>query len=199
MNFDLSNIILNDKKVHEYRIKFAYEPSSDDIEKIKQVLEKYDLIKTHELKRTIFQSKPLDFYNLDCGEIWMVDIELNRGLQDDIVISEIANRLKVPKSVLLITNKNFPSPMYAADIDDVVFDNEYDEKYTTKLTDKDYSDYLNKPDVYGDDFVDAVVDKAVQSYKKDRTPYSNYMIAGFEDFYKTEKSDAAPSKPTKGE
>lgn len=194
---NLMDIILDGEQLHEYRLKFAFEPSEHQVTRIKQLLEKYDLVSSDPMKRTIFQSRPLDFYNLDAGEIWMMDVSTARPVSDNVLLYEMGSLLKVSEALLRVRPKNAPYQEQLAEQED---DLQLDE-YVTKLTDTDYTDApeINIDELAGDKFVDTVVDKAVQEYSKDRTPYAAYMMAGFEAMNPPQAQSDAPADggPTK--
>lgn len=171
------DIIMNNKKIHDYRLKFAFEPDEKELKKINDVLAKYDVVSTEALKRTIFQSKPVDFYNLDCGEIWIMDVGLAQGIQHDIVHGELSSALGKSKALIIVSNKNVPTSTY--DTDDL----DFDKVYEPKLLDPNYSDAHETPkDIAGEALKDKVIKACVDDYNKDRTPYSEYMAAGFNPY-----------------
>lgn len=185
---DLKDIILNSEQIHEYRIKFAFEPSEKDVTRIKQILEKYDLLDAGYVKRTIFQSRPLDFYNLDCGEIYIMDISVKRGIQDQVLLHELGAAMHCSEALIRVRNKN---SLYQEAMEAQEDDLELDE-YIEISVDGSGPELCPDRDQYaGDDFVDAVVKAAVDDYSKERTPYSDFMVAGFEAMYPKAASDVA--------
>ena len=186
---DLKDIILNGEQVYEYRLKFAFEPEGKNVERIKQILEKYDAIDVSPVKRTIFQSRPLDFYNLDCGEIYIIDASTKRPIQDQVLLSEICAAMCCSEALVRVRNKH---SVYQEEMDKQEDDLALDE-YIVKMTDADYTDAqeINVDDFMGDKLADKAVDAAKAEYSKERTPYADYMIAGYEAMYPRAKSDVA--------
>lgn len=184
---DLKDIIMNGEQVYEYRLKFAFDPEGKNVDRIKQILEKYDLVDVSPVKRTIFQSRPLDFYNLDCGEIYIIDATTKRPIQDAVLLADICSSMCVSESLVRVRNKN---SLYQDEMAKQEDDLQLDE-YIVKMTDTNYTDAetINVDDHAGDKFVDKVVDAAVADYSKDRTPYSDFMIAGYEAMYPKAKAD----------
>lgn len=192
------DIILDGEQVFEYRIKFAFQPTDKQVERIEQMLGKFDLIESQPLKRTIFQSRPTDFENLGPGEIWMLDVTLARGLVPSITVSEIGKLLKVSDSFIHVRNMAEPLQEYVTDEENGDID--FDEEYTPKMLDPDYSDApeINKNDFMGDELSDKVVAAAKADYAKGRTPYAEYMVPGYESMYQKAASDVAQDNgPTK--
>lgn len=195
---NLMDIILDGDQIFEYRIKFAFQPTEKHVTRIEQMLGKYDLHEAQPLKRTIFQSRPTDFENLGAGEIWMLDVTLGRALQPEITRIEIGALLKMPDSYIHVRNMAEPLQEYVTAEEDGDID--FDEEYTPKLLDPDYSDAapVDKSDYMGDALADKVVAAAKADYAKDRTPYADYMVAGYEAMYQKAASDVAQDKgPTK--
>ena len=65
---DLMGVLLSNQVSTEYRVKFAFEPSKKQVEDLKLIFDKYDCQGMSKLDRTIFQSKPVDFYSLTISE-----------------------------------------------------------------------------------------------------------------------------------
>lgn len=190
---NLMDIILDGQQIFEYRLKFAFEPCDKQLERIEQLMSKYDLVESTPLKRTIFQTNPHDFPNLDAGEIWMMDVTLGRGLQHDRVTQQLCEALKVPAGLLLVRNMEEPIQEYLAAAEG---DIEFDEEYVPKLTDADYSDAADVD--HSDNMGDALADKAAEAKSENSHGYADFMIAGYEQMYPTAKSDVvADQGPTK--
>lgn len=194
---NLMDIILDGEQIFEYRIKFAFRPEDKQVKRIEQMLSKYDLIESQALKRTIFQARPTDFENLGPGEIWMLDVTLGRALHAPSALLEIGNLLKVSEAYLRVRSMAEPLQEYVQGLEDGDID--FDEEYTPKLIDTEYSDAakINKHDYMGDELADKAVNAAKEHYSKDRTPYSDYMVAGYASM-KQAASDIEPDQgPTK--
>ncbi|AQW88731.1 virion structural protein [Serratia phage BF] len=163
---------------YSYRVKFACEPSSEELHKVvSRLTDRYDAFEVGPLKKTIFQDRPLDFFNLDCGEIWMFDFKCNRGVQPQVLLFEIGSLLKWPETLIHIRNNMEPSQEEMANSED---DIDFDE-YEPRLLDPDYTEVpeVNAEELGGQGRADTAVKDAIENYKKDRTPYAEYMSAGF--------------------
>jgi hypothetical protein len=187
------DIILDAKQTHEYTLKLAFEPSEAQIKRIEQILGKYDPLSISKVDRTIFQNKPQDFPNLDCGEIFIIKAELSRGVQHDIMLAELSNAMKVSSALVKFINTNGPQSTY--DDEDLELD-----EYLPKLLDKDFTDAhaIDSSTLYGDKLSDEVQAQVVNKYNENGTPYSEYMIAGYEVLYPVKRDAVTKSSPTKG-
>lgn len=175
---NLQKILTDLTPEYSYRVKFACEPSSEELHKVvARLTDRYDAFEVGPLKKTIFQDRPIDFYNLDCGEIWMFDFKCNRGVQPQVLLFEIGSLLKWPETLIHIRNNLEPyQEQIVASEDDIEFD-----EYEPRLLDPDYKECppVDAEELGGQGRADTAVKDAIENYKKDRTPYAEYMSAGF--------------------
>lgn len=166
---------------YDYRVKFASEPSKEQLSALNSLLsDRYDAFEISPMKRTMFQVKPLDFADMDCGEIWILDFKAHRGVSTEVLLFEIGKLFKWSESIIRVRSSFNPAQMEVAKGED---DIDFDEEYTPKMTDEKYSDAPFSTEecqaLVGQQRADSVVDAAKEHYKKDRTPYMKYMAAGF--------------------
>ncbi len=181
------DIILDGEQIFEYRIKFTYEPSSKDVERVKRFMEKYDVVDCGAVRHTIFQTNPVDFPHLDAGEIYMMDVSTARAMQLTEAIRKLAEYTDIPECCLNIRNMAEPLQCYESVEED---DLQFDEEYEAKLFDTEYKD-APAVDVQ-ENMGDALSDKATSEAKSNprNAEYSQFMAAGFgQELYPTAKSD----------
>ena len=187
--------LLEGKEANEYRLKFAFEPTAKQLDKLKAALSKYDLISFGPVKKTIFQTKPLDFADMDCGEIYMIDIETELPASQNIMLYDITNCMKVPESLVRVRNAHEPIQSQLDEDGDIEFD-----EYIPKLMDSDYKDAepIDPTEYMGDKLSDKIIDEATKDYSEERTPYAEFMSASFNHYYPKADSDvqkdAGPTK-----
>lgn len=170
----LQKILTDITPTYEFRIKFASEPTKEDISKITaRLIDRYDAFEVGPLVKTIFQDRPLDFYNLDCGEIWMFDFKCNRGIQPDILLYEIGNILKWSESLLRVRNMADPLEEEYEEENDIDFD-EYDTVLGQDFGEGD----KDSSDIAGQERSDAAVKDALNSMVT-KNLYAEYMSAGY--------------------
>ncbi|WPK19511.1 hypothetical protein [Salmonella phage SD-1_S14] len=88
-----------------------------------RLMDRYDAFEIGALKKTIFMEKPLDFYELDCGEIWMFDFKCHRGVQSNVLMYEIGNLLSMTEALIRVRSKDEPRQIEMTDLeDDIDFD-----------------------------------------------------------------------------
>lgn len=170
----LQQIMTDNKPVYEYRVKFACEPSNEELSKVTQrLIDRYDAFEIGAMKKSIFMEKPLDFYDLDCGEIWMFDFKCNRGVQTNVLMYEIGNLLKMTEALIRVRSKDEPRQIeMTPGEDDIDFD-EYEP-----VLGQDYGKPEDSTDIAGQTRAD-VVAKDASEEKKSTNKYSQYMSAGF--------------------
>lgn len=193
---DLMDMIIDGEQTFEYRLKFAFPPTDKQVERIERMLGKYDLMESTPIKRTIFQTNPIDFPELDAGEIWMLDVTLARGLQPTVALQEISQLISIPESLIRIRNMADPIQQYVAETEG---DIEFDEEYNVKMLDPDYSEAepVDHATTMGDELSGRVA-KAATDHAKDNSVYTEYMVAGYEQMYQKAKADvSADAGPTK--
>lgn len=162
---------------YSYRVKFACEPSSEELHKVvSRLTDRYDAFEIGPMKKTIFQDRPIDFYNLDCGEIWMFDFKCNRGVQPQVLLFEIGSLLKWPETLLHVRSNTDP---YQEQIEDIEDDIEFDE-YEPRILDSDYKEVEqhNANEISGQARAEQAVKDALEK-NKNKTTYAEFMSAGF--------------------
>lgn len=168
----LQQMLTELKPTHSYRIKFAFEPSKEELSRITTRLnDKYDATHIGALVKTIFHVNPIDFPNMDCGEIWYFDFECTRGIQSDVLLYEIGSMLKVSEAFIKVRNNNDPYQEQIADTedDDLVLDD-----YEPLLLDPDMTEVpdYDASEVVGQGRIDAIM-------KQKRSDISELMSASF--------------------
>ncbi|MED6826748.1 hypothetical protein VWJ57_04605 [Escherichia coli O157] len=171
----LQQILTEKKPVYEYRVKFAVEPTPEQLSKVTQrLMDRYDAFEIGALKKTIFMEKPLDFYELDCGEIWMFDFKCHRGVQSNVLMYEIGNLLSMTEALIRVRSKDEPRQIEMTDLEDDIDFDDVDEP----VIGVDFGKPEDSYDVAGQQRADTAVDDAIEASKKDNK-YSQYMSAGF--------------------
>lgn len=177
---ELQKILTELKPEHSYRIKFAFEPSKEQLHKVvTRLTGRYDAFDVGAVLKTIFQVNPPDFPNLDCGEIWIMDFKCHRGIQPEMFQFELGALLKVSEALIHVRNKNEPYQEEIGDLEDDT-DIDFDEEYQPRLLDPEHNevpDYDSASDV-GQKRIDTVL--ANEKEKQQKEPvYLKYMAAGF--------------------
>lgn len=94
------------KEKHEVRVKFACEVTDEMMDKIERHLQKYDVEKVSSPSKTILQARPLDFPNLDMGEIYIIDFTSNLPVSNEMLHQELARILNVSEGLIVVRGAN---------------------------------------------------------------------------------------------
>lgn len=178
----LQELLISLAPEFSYRVKFACEPSKEDLSRLHARLNgRYDAFEIGPLKKTIFQDKPQDFYNLDCGEVWMFDFKSRRGVQADVLVHEIGALLQWTEAFIHVRDLLSPLQDEMTPAEDGEVELDFDEVVEPLLLDPEYSECppIDAEEYAGQGRADKAVEDAIASYKKDRTPYAEYMQAGY--------------------
>lgn len=171
----LQQILIDSTPEYEYRIKFASEPSKEDLSKIHQRLrDRYDATEIGPLAKSIFQDRPLEFYNLDCGEIWWMDFTCTRGLQPEVLLYEIGNMLKWSEALLRVRGKNEPVEMNLDQADELELD-EYEPVLGQAFGDPE----PDAQELAGQERAENAVQDALTKLGAKKANYAEFMSAGF--------------------
>jgi hypothetical protein len=128
------------------------------------------------MKKTIFQTSPVDFYNLDCGEIWMFDFTCNRCVQTEVLRYEIGNLLKWTEAYIKIRNKDEPLELeYDQEEEDIEFD-EYDTVLGTPFGEPE----PDAQELAGQSRAEVAVKDALDNLEKKSNNFAKYLAAGYE-------------------
>jgi len=168
------------QKDYKIRLKFAFEPSKDQMATLERHLKKYDVKDVSNVARLMLQSQPTDFPDYKGYEIYLVDAVTALPVSYDSLKQEICDLLCVDPSQIKVRNPDAPRE------EEVDQEEAKEEEYVPRLTDEKYSEIeqtKTKP-AFGDDFnASFLKDLAGQKRKQ--------------EFAK--RPDVKPSKPLKAE
>lgn len=126
----LQDYINTVSKEYQYRLKFVYEP---DLEILGRILERYELIEVVDTFKSPMQFNPLDFTNVDVGEVYIMDVKTARPMSDEGLRWEISRKMSMPVDYIVVRNENNPYNELEARIVD-----RHENAYVVKLTDPEY-------------------------------------------------------------
>ena len=173
----LQKILTSITPEYEYRVKFAMEPTKDDMAKISaRLTDRYDAVEIGPLTKLIFQDRPLDFYELDCGEVWMFDFTCNRGVQTEVLRYEIGNQLKWTEANIKVRGKEEPIEIELEEEQDIDFD-----EYETALGQPFGQSEPDAAELAGQERADKAVEDGLENLRKVKTndKFAKYLSAGF--------------------
>ena len=96
------------KKEYSFKLKFAVEITDETVDRIEELLRKYDVQSVSNIAKTIMQKHPLDFANIPAGEIYIVNIVLDYPVTEADLQAYLSNNLGIPESHLVVRNLDHP-------------------------------------------------------------------------------------------
>jgi hypothetical protein len=136
---------------HDIRIKFCFEITDDMMDRIERHLQKYDAEKISKPTKTILQTRPMDFPQLDSAEIYIIDFTSTLPVSNEMLRQELIRILNVPEGYVVVRNK--------ADVPEIeqeseIFqekDKDYQVKVGAEYT-KEEQPELKAKDLFGDKY-----------------------------------------------
>lgn len=137
-------------KKHDIRIKFCHEITDEQMDKIEQHLQKYDVEKVSAPSKTILQKRPRDFPQVDAAEIYIIDFTATLPVSTEMLRQELSKALNISEAMIVVRNANEPGEL------DVKAEEEAkEEEYKVRLTsdyDKAEGSGVKADELYGDKY-----------------------------------------------
>ena len=97
------------EKQYEYKIKIAIPAIDDDqLDAIEQILARFDLVSMSAPKKTVFQSRPMDFDETVKGEINIITAKTRLPISTETVRDHIARKTGVSINYVQVRGENDP-------------------------------------------------------------------------------------------
>ena len=169
---NFTHYLMESEKEYKFRIKLATEPSADMMKLLEKSMVKFGLKSMTEPKKTIIQSKPMDFANLTNTELWIMDGVCSYPVTPQMLTQFISTVLQIPENQIAVIGPDHPGEQ---DQDNLVASTEAHAKTKTpeekmaasKLMDVDYKDApkVETKDYYGDEYNKKLVEKVKETIK----------------------------------
>lgn len=145
----IKTYLLENETIHEFRVKFAVEPTDEQLDAMETHLQKYEAFDIGTPKKTIMQQNPRDFRSIKAAEIFMIDFKTKQPAAPLQLLAELSQKTGIHERLIVLRNK--AEPLHIEDDQD-----EDDEEYTTRLTDADYSEAekIEINDYFGQDHLE---------------------------------------------
>ena len=141
----LQAYLAESEKTYEFRLKTIVELSDDQLDKMETHLRKYEAFDIGSPKRTIMQSKPLDFYESGPNEVFILDFKTKLPMSPAYALTELVQILGIRELDIRLNSTSEPR-----EIENTIRqDKDLDAKASAKLLDPDYSEAA---DVDADDY-----------------------------------------------
>lgn len=96
---------------YHLRIKTLFELNDERLNKIEQLLQKYDLRDIGKPHKTIMQRHPMDFAGIDHGEVWILDVVVGIPCSTYVVRQELRLGLQVNENSIIVRSDNDPEEL----------------------------------------------------------------------------------------
>ena len=167
---NFTQYLMESEKEYRFRLKLATEPTSEMMSLLEKSMMKFGLKSLSEPKKTIMQSKPMDFQNLQNTELWIMDGVCSYPVTPQILEQFVSSTLQIPMNEVRVIGPDHPGE---ADQDALAANWEAMEKAKTpeekmaasKLMDGEYKDApkVNTKDFYGDEYNKKLVQKVKET------------------------------------
>lgn len=147
MKKTLIEYIEQNQKDIEVRIKFAFEPTKEQLDKLDRHLKKYDAQSVSSPDRIMLQTAPPDFPEFTGYEIYVIDAKVALPVSSFILQTEICKILPAQESLVRVRVAGEPSEVEQEANEEAAKDK---TEYKARLTDPKYSEVKQeKQKVYG--------------------------------------------------
>jgi hypothetical protein len=165
MKKKLSDYLLLTEKEYNYRLKFAVELQEEQLNKLERFLQKYDLLDVASVHKSMIQKNPMDFPNLDIGEVYIIDIVTRLPISTEILVQEMSKVMKIHVDLIRVRDEHSPYEQYTNQ------KLEYeDTEYQSKLEDPDYKDAPKMDrNLYGDAYNKEMIDTIIDAQGREPT------------------------------
>ena len=107
-------------KEFRYRIKTVIPVDDFMMEKVEYLLSRYDVVSIDGPKKTIMQSRPLDFPKLIAAEIYIIDIVTHIAISPFILEQELRHILGITEEAIVVRGENDPNEIQATRQEEIV-------------------------------------------------------------------------------
>jgi hypothetical protein len=95
-------------KEYHYRIKTVVPLDEESMDNLEYALTKYNLIDISDVTKTIMQKHPLDFYDVDNAEVYIVDVVTGLPASAYVLQQELRIALRIPEKYIVVRTDNDP-------------------------------------------------------------------------------------------
>lgn len=103
------------KKTYQYRIKTIVPIEDGMMDRIEEVLSKYDALEVSRPKVTILQKNPLDFPDVEAAEVSIVDVTTNLAASSYELQQLLRGVLNIPEKFIVVRGAHEPIERYTTD------------------------------------------------------------------------------------
>ena len=153
---DIKHYIAENEKQYHLRIKTIVPLDDEAMNKIELCVAKYQPLYISRPYKTILQRAPLDFPNVEVGEVYVVDMTFGLPAAPHIIRADIRKVLDAPENYVFVRNKNEPGE-WQSEILNAIADIEAEAtskglRLSALLDDPEYNEAVTYEQSYGNDY-----------------------------------------------
>lgn len=107
----LKEYLAESEKTYDFRFKSIVELTDEQLDKFERHLRKYEAFDIESPKKTIMQRAPMDFYNTDAGEVFIIDFKTKLPATPPQLTNEIIEKLGIAERDFRVRSKGSPAEM----------------------------------------------------------------------------------------
>jgi hypothetical protein len=154
---DIKQYLTEAEKQYHLRLKTIVPLDDELMDKIEMMVAKYQPTSISRPMKTIMQRQPLDFPNVDCAEVFIVDMSFMLPTAPHVLRADLRKVLDAPENFVFVRNQNEPGE-WQTEMLNALADIEAEAKKqglipVAALEDPEYNDSdLQVNDLYGNDY-----------------------------------------------
>lgn len=156
---NFKNYLTESEQQYKLRLKTVVPLDDAAMDRIEQLVARYRPVAISRPVKTMLQSHPLDFQNIENAEVWIVDFTFSLPAAQHILRADIRKALNAPEIYVLVRYENEPSETYTAQIAaGADLDAEAAQRGLSRAallnTGRDYPEYVATPgsEQFGDEY-----------------------------------------------
>ena len=159
---ELKQYLTETEKQYNLRLKTIVPLDDGLMDRIETCVARYNPISVSRPKKTILQRTPLDFPNVTCAEVYIVDMTFGLPTAPHVLRADIRKLLDAPENYVFVRNRNEPGEVESERINalaDIALEAERRGlKPAATLLDREYSEAdPENPGLYGMDYNTALI------------------------------------------
>lgn len=104
----IKKYLLEAEKQYHLRLKTLVPLDDEAMDRIEMALAKYQPLSISRPSKTIMQRQPLDFPNVDFGEVYIIDMSFGMPASPNVLRADVRKVLDAPENYVFVRNRNEP-------------------------------------------------------------------------------------------
>lgn len=104
----IKKYIAESERRYHFRIKTVVPVGDKEMERVELALAKYQPLEVGRVKKTLLQSHPLDFHDIENAEVFIIDVVLALPASSYVLQQDIRHSLNIPEKYVVVRGDNEP-------------------------------------------------------------------------------------------